>query len=59
VGRIKGLLSQNTYSRRESWITGLSLNKKGQKAASQKKIPLCFRVMLQKGVDDVSEDDDE
>jgi hypothetical protein len=59
VGRIKGLLSQNAYSRRESWITALSLTKKEQKAACQRKIPHYFQVMLQKGVDDVGEDDDE
>jgi hypothetical protein len=66
VGGIKGLLSRNIYSKRESWTTALSLTEQGQKAARQRKIPLVRKsyslylwVMLQKGVDDVSEDDDD
>ncbi len=38
--RIKGLLSRNIYSKRESWTTALSLTEQGQKAACQRKIPL-------------------
>jgi hypothetical protein len=62
---IKGLLSQNIYSKRESWATALSLTKQGQKAAHQRKIPLVRQsysvylwVKLQKGVHEVSENDD-
>jgi hypothetical protein len=40
VGQIKGLLSWNIDSKRESWTTALSLTKQGQKAACQRKIPL-------------------
>jgi hypothetical protein len=63
---MKGLLSQTIYSKRKSWTTALSLTKQGQKAACQRKIPLVrksyslyLRVWLQKGVDGVSENDDE
>jgi hypothetical protein len=65
VGRIKGLLSQNIYSKRE-------LNKSSKpnsiraKGSPPEKTPLLkksyslyLRVMLQKGVDEVSEYDDE
>jgi hypothetical protein len=44
VGRIKGLLSQNIYSKIESWTTALSLTKEGQKAARQRKILLVGKV---------------
>jgi hypothetical protein len=33
VGQIKGLLSQNVYSKKESWKTAPNLTEKGQKAA--------------------------
>jgi hypothetical protein len=67
VGQIKGLFSQNNYSRGDLWWKiALSITEQGQKAARQRKIllvrksySLYFRVMVQKGVDDVSEDDDE
>ncbi len=66
VGQIKGLLSQNIYSKRESQTTTLSLTEQRQKAARQRKIPLIrksyslyLRVKLQKGVDEVGEDADE
>jgi hypothetical protein len=67
VSWIKELLSQNIYSKENSWTTALSLTEQGQKAAPrEKKIPqarksysLYLRVMLQKGVDGVGEDDDE
>jgi hypothetical protein len=66
VGQIKGLFSRNIYSKRETWKIALSITEQGQKAARQRKIllvrksySLYLRVMLQKGVDDVDEDDDE
>jgi hypothetical protein len=31
VGQIRGLLSQNVYSKRESWTTALSLTEQGHK----------------------------
>jgi hypothetical protein len=37
VGWIKGLLSLNIYSKRESWTTALSLNEQGQKGGSPEK----------------------
>ncbi len=36
-GRIKGLLSQHIYSKRESWKAALCLTETGQKAAHQRK----------------------
>jgi hypothetical protein len=66
VGQIKGLLSQNVFSKRESQTTALILTEQEQKEARQRKIPLVKNsyslylwVMLQKGVDGLSEDDDE
>jgi hypothetical protein len=51
----------------ESWATAVNLSKLGQKAACQKKhfmlirknYSLFLRVMVEKGVDDDYEDDDE
>ncbi len=37
VGRIKGLLSWNIYSKRESWTTALSLAKEGLKGSPPEK----------------------
>jgi hypothetical protein len=45
-GRIKGLLSRNIYSERESWTTALSLTKQGQNAVLQRKIPLIRKSYL-------------
>jgi hypothetical protein len=63
---IKGLLSQNIYSKRESWTTALNPTEQGQKAAQQSKImvvrksfSLCLRLTLQKRVDGLGEDDNE
>jgi hypothetical protein len=63
---MKGLLSWDIYFKTESWTTALILTEQGQKAAHQRKIPLVrksyslyLQVTLQKGVDDVGEDDDE
>jgi hypothetical protein len=62
---MKGLLSRNICSKRESWTTALSLAEQGHKAARQIKIPLVrksyslyLRAKLNKGVDEVGEDDD-
>jgi hypothetical protein len=60
------LFSWNTYSKRESWTTALSLTDKEQKAARQRKIPLLeksysllLRVTLWMGEVEVDEDDNE
>ncbi len=64
MDQIKGLLTKNIYSKRESWSTALGLTEQGQKAARLRKIPLVrksnslyLRVKLQKGVDGVSVDE--
>jgi hypothetical protein len=37
MGRIKGLLSWNIYSKRESWTTALSLAEQGPKGSPPEK----------------------
>jgi hypothetical protein len=67
VGQIKGLLSWNTYSKRDSWTTALSLTEQRAKGSARRKnttlkkdlLSLLPRVTLQMGEVEVDEDDAE
>ncbi len=61
MGRIKGLLSQHVYSKKESWKTALSLTEKRLKAPwiKKKELLTLTPVTMQMGEDEDNDDDDE